>query len=162
MNRRAPKKPKSCHDRALRLLAARPRSRRELERRLLLAGFESEEVTDELVRLERVGLLDDEAFARQLAEHQFGARRAGARAVAGALAAKGVAPSTIAAVLEERGAGEDARADELARTRAARLAGVDPARAYARLTSLLVRRGYDPTTARRAAGRALKPEPSED
>ena len=61
----------------------RARSRRELERRLLQAGFETEEVTDVLERLERVGLVDDEAFARQVAEHAFGAKRAGRRAVTG-------------------------------------------------------------------------------
>ena len=54
--RREPKNPKSCHERALGLLAVRPRSRRELERRLLQAGFEPEEVQDTLGRLERVGL----------------------------------------------------------------------------------------------------------
>ena len=59
--RREPKNPKSCHERALGLLAVRPRSRRELERRLLQAGFEPEEVQDTLGRLERVGLIDDAA-----------------------------------------------------------------------------------------------------
>ena len=49
--RREPKNPKSCHERALGLLAVRPRSRRELERRLLQAGFEPEEVQDTLGRL---------------------------------------------------------------------------------------------------------------
>ena len=38
---RKPKNPKSCHERALGLLAVRARSRRELERRLLQAGFEA-------------------------------------------------------------------------------------------------------------------------
>ena len=61
---RSPSNPKSCHERALGLLAVRARSRRELERRLLQAGFEAEEVADVLERLERVGLVDDEAFAR--------------------------------------------------------------------------------------------------
>ena len=64
------------------LLAVRPRSRRELERRLLQAGFEPDEVADVLERLERVGLVDDEAFARQVAEHAFGVKRSGRRAVA--------------------------------------------------------------------------------
>ena len=75
-----PTHPKSCHERALGLLAVRPRSRRELERRLLQAGFEPEEVADVLERLERVGLIDDEAFARQVAEHALrrpALRRAG-------------------------------------------------------------------------------------
>ena len=88
--------PKSCHERALGLLAVRPRARRELERRLLAAGFDHAEVDDVLARLERVGLVDDEAFARQLAEFQFGSRRAGRRAVTSALLAKGIAPDLAA------------------------------------------------------------------
>ena len=87
---RKPKNPRSCHERALGLLAVRARSRRELERRLLQAGFEVAEVADVLERLERVGLVDDRAFARQVADHAFGVKRAGVRAVAGSLAAAGV------------------------------------------------------------------------
>ena len=94
MRPRAAKNPKSCHERALGLLAVRPRARRELERRLLAAGFQADEVDDVLVRLERVGLIDDEAFARQLADHQFGSRHAGRRAVTSALLAKGIAPTS--------------------------------------------------------------------
>ena len=162
MPTRAPKSPKSCHERALGLLAVRPRSRRELERRLLQAGFQPEEVFDVIGRLERVGLIDDEAFARQVAQHQFGVRRAGARAVAGALAAKGVARSTVDAVLADAPNDEETRADELARSRAHRLAGVDPAKAFGRLSSFLMRRGYGPEVARLAARRALDLQRSED
>ena len=45
-------KRKDCHERALGLLAVRQRSRRELERRLLQAGFEDDEVQESLERLE--------------------------------------------------------------------------------------------------------------
>jgi regulatory protein len=159
---RAPKHPKSCHERALGLLAVRPRSRRELERRLLQARFELDEVADVLERLERVGLIDDQAFARQVAEHEFGVRRGGARAVAGALAAKGVARATVEAVLAEAPDEEDSRADELAVIRAGRLVGVEPAKAFSRLSSLLMRRGYAPEVARRAARKALDVQGSED
>ena len=95
--------PKNCHERALGLLAVRPRARRELERRLLAAGFEPDEVDDVLGRLERVGLIDDEAFARQIAEYQFASRRAGRRAVTSALLAKGIDPE-LAAPGRRRGA----------------------------------------------------------
>jgi regulatory protein len=159
---RDPKHPKSCHERALGLLAVRPRSRRELERRLLEARFEPDEVADVLGRLERVGLIDDEAFARQVAEHEFGTRRAGARAVAGALAAKGVARATVDAALAEAPEDEESRAQELAATRAGRLRGVEPAKAFNRLSGLLMRRGYAPDLARRAARRALDLQGSED
>jgi regulatory protein len=147
--------PKSCHERALGLLAVRPRARRELERRLLAAGFERGEVDDVLARLERVGLIDDEAFARQLAEHQFATRRSGRRAVTNALLAKGVAPELAAQVAGDAPDDEQSRADALAAERARRLHGVEPVKAHARLTSLLVRRGYAHDVARSAARRAL-------
>lgn len=148
--------PKSCHERALGLLAVRPRARRELERRLLAAGFEAPEVDSVLVRLERVGLIDDEAFARQMADYQFGTRRAGRRAVRSALLSKGIAPEIAARVVDDADDGEDHRALELARSRAGRLQGLEPPKAFGRLTSLLVRRGYPPETARGAARRALE------
>jgi regulatory protein len=151
-----------CHDRALRLLAVRARSRRELERRLLRAGFDRDEVRGELDRLEGVGLVDDEAFARQVAAHEFGVRRSGRRVVTGALISKGVAPAVIENVLSELDDDEDGRIDGLARSRAARLTGIDPATAFGRLTSFLIRRGYDPGSARTAARRALEVEGTDD
>ncbi|HTG47594.1 MAG TPA: RecX family transcriptional regulator, partial [Actinomycetota bacterium] len=109
--------PKDVHERALGLLAVRQRSRRELQRRLLRAGFLPEQVDPELGRLEAVGLLDDEAFARAVAEQGFGAKKQGRRAVAVKLAAAGVATETAGAILDELGGGERERAQELADAR---------------------------------------------
>jgi regulatory protein len=159
---RTPKQAKSCHERALGLLAVRPRSRRELQHRLRHAGFEHQEVEEVLERLEGVGLIDDAAFARQLAEHQLGSRMAGRRSVERALAAKGVSPDTTRVVLADAAGSEEDRALALASSRAGRLAGVEPAKAFTRLSSLLVRRGYDGDVARRAARRALQVDGSED
>jgi regulatory protein len=154
--RKEPRSSKSCHERALGLLAVRPRSRRELERRLLGAGFEGQEVDDVLVRLERVGLVDDAAFARQVVEHRFGNRSEGRRAVSTRLRAAGVAPDVVTQVLDDVPDDEEARADELAKSRAGRLRGVAPEKAFARLSSLLMRRGYGPQIARSAARKALE------
>ncbi|MGZ5293254.1 MAG: regulatory protein RecX [Actinomycetota bacterium] len=154
-SRGQPKEPKSCHERALGLLAVRPRSRRELEQRLTAAGFGVDEVADVLGRLERVGLVDDADFARQLAEQQFVHKRAGRRAVTSALIAKGIAPDLIEAVVAEAPDDEEARAEELARSKALRMRSVDPAKAFNRLSGLLLRRGYAPQVARQAARRAL-------
>jgi regulatory protein len=150
-----PKNPKSCHERALGLLAVRPRSRRELEQRLTAAGFGADEVADVLGRLERVGLVDDADFARQLAEQQFVHKRAGRRAVTSALIAKGIAPDLIEAVVAEAPDDEEARAEELARSKALRMGSGDSAKAFNRLFGLLMRRGYAPQVARQAARRAL-------
>jgi regulatory protein len=154
--RREVKNPKSCHERALGLLAVRPRSRRELERRLLAARFDQDEVQDVLTRLERVGLVDDEAFARQYAEHRFGSRKEGSRGVERGLRAAGIAPGLAAVAAEGAPDGDEQRAADLARSRATRLAGVAPQKAFARLSSLLMRRGYSPEIARSAARRALE------
>jgi regulatory protein len=153
----APKRPLDCHDRALGLLAVRARSRRELEYRLLRAGFEASEVADELVRLEAVGLVDDEAFAHQVAEHELVRRRSGRRAVVSRLAAKGVGRETIDRVLEEvAGEPDEGRALELARTRTDRLGNLAPEQALGRLVAFLGRHGYEPEVARSAARAALR------
>jgi regulatory protein len=157
MSRRgAPKNPKSCHERALGLLAVRPRSRRELERRLLGARFDAAEVEDVLVRLERVGLVDDEAFARQFAEHRFGSRKEGSRAVMQGLRVAGIGASLAETVAQDAPGDDEERAADLARSRVSRLAGVPPEKAFSRLSSLLMRRGYGPEIARSAARKALE------
>ena len=122
----------------------------------MAAGFEGDEVADVLARLERVGLIDDAAFTRQLAEHQFGSRRAGRRAVTSALLAKGIAPDLAAEVVDAAPDDEQERANDLARSRAGRLSGVELPKAFGRLTSSLVRRGYSPDVARVAARGALE------
>jgi regulatory protein len=145
--KRSAKAPLDCHERALRLLAVRPRSRRELGSRLRQAGFETGEISSELDRLEEVGLIDDGAFARELADHHLKVRGSGRRAVVGALASKGVSRETI----EETLAGLEG--DE--RDRARRLTSLRPEVAYGRLVSFLARRGYDGGTSREAARVAL-------
>ena len=152
---REPKHPLPLHDRALGLLAVRPRSRRELQRRLLSAGFPAEEVDEELGRLESVGLLDDGRFATEFAEHEVGRRRVGRGAVARSLSAKGVDRETIERVLGEIKGDEGERAAGLAADRARGLSGYPPNVAFRRLVSFLVRRGYEPDLARRTSLAAL-------
>ena len=109
-----------------------------------------------LTRLERVGLVDDEAFARQYAEHRFGSRKEGSRAVVNGLRAAGIAPGLAIAVAEDAPENEEERAIALATVRAPRLRGLPPPKAFSRLSSLLMRRGYGPEVARAAARRALE------
>jgi regulatory protein len=123
--------------------------------RLLRAGFEPDEVAEELQRLEEVGLVDDARFATQFAEHAVTRRLQGSRAVRAALAAKGVDRQTIEGALADMVDEDEARLDRVASQRAARLASVPRETAYRRLVSFLVRRGYDTSSARGAAARAL-------
>lgn len=148
--------PKSCHERALGLLAVRPRTRRELDQRLRRAGFEATEIDDVLTRLEGVGLIDDRDFAKTYAEHAFRVKRAGVRAISVGLAAKGISRELVEEVTQQEPGQEESRAAELAGLVAGRLGGLDPAKAFGRLSSLLMRRGFSPEMARKAAREALQ------
>jgi regulatory protein len=151
-------KKRDIHERALGLLAVRQRSRRELERRLVNAGFEPDAVIVELDRLELVGLLDDEAFARGVVEGRMGARGESRRVVAGRLAQAGVAADVACLALDDAPEGEQERADRLAESRLTRLQGLDPRAASTRLYGFLARRGYPPEVASTAVRRALAQE----
>src|SRR5256714_15571506 len=59
----------TAKDRALRLLGVRDRSRRELEVRLLRAGFEPPDVERALEDLAGAGLIDDDRLASQVVAH---------------------------------------------------------------------------------------------
>jgi regulatory protein len=128
----------------------RQRSRRELERRLVQAGFEPDEVSTELARLEAVGLIDDEAFARALVEGKMGSRGESRRVVAGRLAQAGVAADVARLALDEAPEGEQERADRLVESR-----HLDPQVASSRLYGFLARRGYPSEIAKAASRRAL-------
>jgi regulatory protein len=155
-SRGAVKKPLDCHERALGLLAVRPRSERELKTRLLRAGFGSDEVEVELDRLVAVGLIDDAEFARQAVEHEVLVRGSGRRAIASRLGSRGLDRETVDRALADLGPDdEETRIVELARSRTSRLAGIPAEKAFARLVSFLARRGYPPDLARRAARAAL-------
>ena len=151
----ARRKPRgTAKDRALRLLAVRWRSREELRRRLVAAGFASEDVTSALDDLARVELVDDSRFARELVKQRGGRRMAGDREIRAALRQSGVAGD----VAEEAMAGmsdEGERALALARGRAVRMTGMDSKAAYRRLFGFLVRRGYGPALARDACQAAV-------
>jgi regulatory protein len=150
----------SAKDRALGLLAVRWRSREELRRRLLRAGYEPEDVAGTLEDLERAGLIEDDRFAREVVREHAGRRLSGDRAIRQVLREKGVADEVVERALE--GAGDELnRARELAEKRAARLRGLAGEGASRRLFGLLVRRGYGPNVARDAVRAALaEPEAS--
>lgn len=149
-------KRRDMHDRALGLLAVRQRSRVELHRRLLAAGFGADEVEAELDRLHAVGLVDDVAFAEALAGHAAGTRGESRRAIARRLTAAGVPPDVADQVLSRFVPDDEGeRALALAASRVNRLKGLPPDKAFSRLSGLLARRGYAPDVARWASRRAL-------
>ena len=145
----------TARDRALGLLAVRWRSREELRRRLLQAGFEPHDVEPALDDLATSGLIDDDRFAREMARDQALRRRVGNRAIRAELRRKGVATEVAEAALAEVPGDDGDRARSFALQRAARLGGVAPEAAYRRLHGALVRRGFAPAMAREAARSAL-------
>jgi len=142
-------------DRALRLLSVRSRSRHELRARLIRAGYEPEEIDAALADLEDVGLVDDERFAREVAEHQR-RRGMGRRAGLAALRGKGVDRDLAERTVDEVQPEDDADiAFELASARLERLRSLSPDVVHRRLLGYLIRRGYEPVIARSAVRRAI-------
>lgn len=89
-----------AQERALRLLEVRPRSRFELEQRLRRAGFEQATVAEALGRLERVDLVDDDAFAQFWVEQRLAFRPRSRRALRYELRRQGISDEAAEGALE--------------------------------------------------------------
>lgn len=146
-------------DRAVGYLAARARSRRELESRLLRCGYRPATVEMVLYKLEREKLMDDASFAKQWVEARSG-RTLGKRRIAQELQRKGVSRAHAEEAL--RAVDEDAEAEacrKAAEKLAARYSREEPRLALQKLAQALVRRGFGWDDARHAAERALRDAP---
>ena len=91
----------SVRETAMNLLARREHSRRELRDKLLLRGYEDDEITPALQRLSREGLLSDERFAESFI-HSRMQRGSGPVKIRAELRQRGVADEIIAGLLDER------------------------------------------------------------
>jgi len=151
-------------------LAARPRTRWEVERRLRRAGVDATVIADTIERLGELGYLDDAAFAAWWADQRDRHAPRGHRAIEAELRQRGIGRDVIDGLRETHEdrvrAPEDAalpatEAERAAAALAAHLRGRplprDP-KALQRIGMFLVRRGFDPETARGAI-RAL---PAQD
>jgi regulatory protein len=159
---------------ATRFLAARPRTRWEVERRLRRAGAEDDVVTATLVRLTDLGYVDDAAFARWWGEQRDRHAPRGRRLIEAELRRSGVPREVIEAYRDEHDgperAPEDASlpgdeteraTDALRRHLRGRQLPSD-SRALQRVGMFLVRRGFDPETARGAIRRAAELDAEND
>jgi regulatory protein len=148
-----------AHDAALRLLSTSRRSRRDLAVRLRRRESDPTVVADALARLDALGLLNDEEFARAEAAAQLrnGARSTGD--VRRRLQQRGItgsdAAAAVAAVVESEGIDDAARCDAAAEKRARQLRSLAPDVAQRRLVGFLMRRGFGPGLVFSAARRAL-------
>ncbi len=134
----------SAHDAALGLLSIRARSVAEMRRRLARRGVDDQTVDEEVERLLRVGLLDDEAFARAWVEERERLSPRGGRMLRFELRRHGIAADQIEAAT----AGLDDRetAVELARAKARGLEATDFRTFAAKVGGFLQRRGFDRET----------------
>lgn len=137
-------------------LTRRGRSRWELAELLASRGIEPEAVEAELDRLERVGLLDDDALAETMVRTLRERKGLGRSALSNELRRKHIAQVSIDAALEHLGDDDELqRAIELAERRAHQLRNLDHATASRRLSGYLQRKGYASDTVRRAVVETL-------
>jgi regulatory protein len=126
---------------ALRFLAQRPRSEREIRRRLAQA---EPPVIDAVVeRLQAVGLIDDVAFAQYWLDQRQSFRPRGPRVLRSELRQHGVADELAAAVANQLTETAEEDAYRAAQRHAARWASLDERTFRARLGQFLARRGFD-------------------
>ena len=149
-------------DRAVGYLAARACSTREIELKLLRAGYRPSTVEMVIYKLQRENLLDDADFARQWVEsrqnHKLGRSR-----IAQELRRKGVSQEEAEDALSVIDDNDQLTgAIALAEKAAARIKpGEDMRKAASRIAGMLARRGYSWDIAKQAIQHALSNEDSD-
>lgn len=146
-------------DRAIGYLAARARSKHEIEQKLLQAGYRPCTVEMVIFKLQKENLLDDADFARQWVEsrstHKLGRSR-----IAQELRRKGVSQEEAEealSVIEDEDQLSGAIA--LAEKATARIKpGEDIRKAINRIAAMLARRGYSWDIAKQAISQTLSDE----
>ena len=136
----------------LRSLNASPRSRAELEARLLGRGVDDGTATRVLDWCEAVGLVDDEAYASLVVRSKQRSRGLGRRALVQELRRRGVedhvAEVALADVDDDN---EEEVATRFAERRLRTMRGLDPQTTVRRLAAMLARRGYSSERSLRVA-----------
>jgi regulatory protein len=131
-------------NRALNILGYRARAKGELGQRLLRAGYAEETVRGVLSRLEELGYLDDEEFARERV--RAGARKYGPRRILGDLRRTGVDEEVARKTVEEEFYGRSEYEAALETVRRRYNTGEDSGGAglglARRVYGFLMRRGY--------------------
>jgi regulatory protein len=130
---------------ALHFLSYRPRSAAEVHQNLIKRGVPETLAQETVERLQRAGLVNDEAFARAWAENRSAFRPRGRALLNLELRRKGLSDETVQSVLAEQ-ADEETLALEAARKYMRRLAGLDWPEFRRKLGGFLARRGFSYTT----------------
>ncbi|MSR81619.1 MAG: regulatory protein RecX [Candidatus Latescibacteria bacterium] len=130
----------------------------QIRQRLVRASFSEVVIEQVLADFAQRRWLDDEQFARRWISSRLKKKPAGARRLANDLAQRGLAPETVARVLEEFSGALDnpEMMVELLRRQRGRYAGLDAPKAKRRMLDFLRRRGYAEEGAWRAVNQVWK------
>ena len=142
---------------AFRLLGRRAYTRLEIERKLRKRDFDGPVIDEVVAILQRLGLVDDEDFARRWVDERMRLRPAGRPVLVQGLRRRGVGKDVVDRVLDETLADVDleAVALRLLRARERHYRRLDRDKALSRMYGFLARRGFNSAVARGAAERAL-------
>jgi len=129
---------------SLRLLAASPKSRRGLQKKLEAKGYAREIIEKTLIRLEQQGVVNDQMFAQDLFQNLSARRFSGRKRIAFEMERRGVGTATVRELLEGYKPEEErAKAFEVARLKRERWMRLDKPKRRKRIYDFLVRRGFD-------------------
>jgi regulatory protein len=142
-----------AYERALKLLAGRPRSAGEIRKSLASKKIDSSTIDAVITRLEGQGYLDDLAFARLWVSNRQQFKPQGTRALRFELREKGIATEIIDQVLE--GLDADDAAYRAALKKARSLRQLDTRTFRDKLGAYLVRHGFNFDTARSVIDRII-------
>jgi regulatory protein len=147
----------------LRKLAAQSRTRVELERALKRKQVPDDAARTVLDRMESVGLIDDETFARDWVESRQQRRHLSKSALRRELTAKGVERSEIDTALDVVDSEDELTAARALATKKARpTVGLDAQVRYRRLAGVLARRGFSPHVVSRVLAETLSDRDPSD
>lgn len=144
----------AAYDKGIELLVFRPRAAADLRRRLVQKGIGAPAAEVAVERLVARGIVDDRAFAVEMARSKALGAGASRRRIGQELARRGVArdvaDAAVAEVWEREEVDQSETVERLARRRLASLRGLDAQTQRRRLYGFLARRGYDADDVRRA------------
>lgn len=141
------------------MLARRPRSEREVRRRLAQRQFDALLIDETVARLRELKLLDDAEFARAWTESRERSSPRGRRLMVQELRAAGVAAAT--AVEAAAAVSDDEAAYRVAQKKSRALVSCDYRAFRDKLGAHLQRRGFGWETARAAVERCWREAPGE-
>ena len=143
-------------DRAVRMLAERSCSRREIERKLTLARFDPDVTDLVLFKLEKENLLNDREFAMQWVHSR--SRKYGASRIRQELRTKGIDEDIASEILEDLS--EEDQLRQAVALAVKKIRSLQPSceekKWKQRITSFLVRRGYSWDLALKAFEEAMR------